>query len=133
MHYGVATHAVYTCDEDTLLAGKELTQKHDSYLTIHISETRKEVADCFKQAGMYHVEYLDSIDYFIPNKTICAHGSWVKKSEMRTMASRKAILAHCPSSNMKLACGGTASLPAYREAGVEVRLGTTALLLVVQA
>ena len=124
VHYGVATHAVYTCDEDTLLAGKELAEKHNSYLSIHISETRKEVADCFKQTGMYPVEYLDSIDYFIPNKTICAHGSWVKKSEMRTMASRKAILAHCPSSNMKLACGGTASLPAYREAGVEVRLGT---------
>ena len=73
---------------------------------------------------MYPVEYLDSIDFFIPKRTICAHGSWVKKSEMRTMAQRKAILAHCPSSNMKLACGGTASLPAYRDAGVEVRLGT---------
>ena len=81
VHYGVATHAVYTCDEDTLLAGKELAEKHNSYLTIHISETRKEVADCFKQTGMYPVEYLDSIDYFIPNKTICAHGSWVKKSD----------------------------------------------------
>ena len=73
---------------------------------------------------MYPIEYLDSLDYFIPERTICAHGSWVKKSEMRTMAARKAILAHCPSSNMKLACGGTASLPAYKEAGVEVRLGT---------
>ena len=59
---------------------------------------------------MYPVEYLDSIDFFVPERTICAHGSWVKKSEMRTMAERKAILAHCPSSNMKLACGGTASL-----------------------
>ena len=44
--------------------------------------------------------------------------------EMRTMAVREAILAHCPSSNMKLVCGGTASLPAYGDAGVEVRLGT---------
>ena len=73
---------------------------------------------------MYPVEYLDSIDYFIPNKTICAHGSWVKKSEMRTMAARAATLVHCPSSNMKLACGGTASIPAYRDAGVKIRLGT---------
>ncbi|MBA88947.1 MAG: hypothetical protein CMB16_06760 [Euryarchaeota archaeon] len=40
------------------------------------------------------------------------------------MARRNLVLAHCPSSNMKLACGGTASLPAYKEAGVEVRLGT---------
>ena len=122
--YGVATHAVYTNDEDTLLSGKELAERYDAHLSIHVSETRKEVADCFSNLGMYPVEYLDSLDYFIPERTICAHGSWVTKSEMRTMAARKAILAHCPSSNMKLACGGTASLPAYKEAGVEVRLGT---------
>ncbi|MGB2452840.1 MAG: amidohydrolase family protein, partial [Candidatus Poseidoniaceae archaeon] len=119
VHYGVATHAIYTCDEDTLLGGKELAEKYNAHLSIHVSETRKEVANCFKKSGMYPVEYLDSIDFFIPERTICAHGSWVKKSEMRTMAERRAILAHCPSSNMKLACGGTASLPAYRDAGVE--------------
>ena len=124
VQYGVATHAIYTCDEETLLRGKELAQKHDAFLSIHVSETRKEVADCHKKSGMYPVEYLDSIDYFIPEKTILAHGSWVKKSEMRTMARRNLVLAHCPSSNMKLACGGTASFPAYKEAGVEVRLGT---------
>ena len=124
VQYGVATHAVYTCDEETLLSGKELAQKHEAYLHVHISETRKEVAGCYEKTGMYPVEYLDSIDYFIPNKTICAHGSWVKKSEMRTMAAKEATLVHCPSSNMKLACGGTASIPAYREAGVNIRLGT---------
>ena len=124
VQYGVATHAVYTCDEETLLSGKDLAQKHDAYLHVHISETRKEVAGCYEKTGMYPVEYLDSIDYFIPNKTICAHGSWVKKSEMRTMAAKEATLVHCPSSNMKLACGGTASIPAYREAGVNIRLGT---------
>ncbi|MDP6869497.1 MAG: amidohydrolase family protein [Candidatus Poseidoniaceae archaeon] len=124
VQYGVATHAVYTCGEDTLLSGKELAEKHDAMLHIHISETRKEVAECHDKTGMYPVEYLDSIDYFIPNKTNCAHGSWVKKSEMRTLAKHKAAVVHCPSSNMKLACGGTLSLPAYKEAGVNVRLGT---------
>jgi len=124
VQYGVATHAVYTCDKETLLGGKELAERHDAHLHVHISETRKEVAGCHEKTGMYPVEYLDSLDYFIPDKTICAHGSWVKKSEMRTMASRGATLVHCPSSNMKLACGGTASIPAYRDAGVNIRLGT---------
>ena len=49
VQYGVATHAIYTCDEDTLLGGKELAKKHNAHLSIHISETRKEVADCFKK------------------------------------------------------------------------------------
>ena len=35
-----------------------------------------------------------------------------------------ATAVHCPSSNMKLACGGTLSLPAYLDAGVDVRIGT---------
>ena len=40
------------------------------------------------------------------------------------LKKHEATAVHCPSSNMKLACGGTLSLPAYREAGVDVRLGT---------
>ena len=124
VQYGVATHAIYTCDQEVLLSGRDLAKKYDTTLHIHVSETRKEVADSFSATGLYPVEYLDSIGYFIPKKTVCAHGSWVKKSEMRLMAANQAMLVHCPSSNMKLACGGTASLPAYLEAGVEVRLGT---------
>ena len=96
VHYGVATHAIYTCDENILLGGKELAEKHNAHLSIHISETRKEVADCFKKSGMYPVEYLDSIDFFIPERTICAHGSWVKKSEMRTMAERRGNTSTLP-------------------------------------
>ena len=37
VHYGVATHAIYTCDEDTLLAGKELAERHNAHMAIHIS------------------------------------------------------------------------------------------------
>ena len=40
------------------------------------------------------------------------------------LKKHEATAVHCPSSNMKLACGGTLSLPAYAEAGVDVRLGT---------
>ena len=41
VHYGVATHAIYTCDENTLLGGKELAEKYNAHLSIHVSETRK--------------------------------------------------------------------------------------------
>ena len=95
---GLQPMAIYTCDEDTLLGGKELAEKHDSLLHIHVSETRKEVAECHERTGMYPVEYLDSIDYFLPEQTICAHGSWVKKSEMRLMAKTRhnSLTVHLP-------------------------------------
>ena len=123
VQYAIATHSVYLCSEETLLRASELAEKRDARLHIHVSETRKEVAECHEKNGLYPVEYLDSIDFFKPG-TICAHASWVKKNEIRMLARHKATAVHCPSSNMKLACGGTLSLPAFNEAGVDVRIGT---------
>lgn len=123
VQYAIATHSVYLCSEDTLRRASELAEKRKGRLHIHVSETRKEIADCHAKTGLYPVEYLDSIDFFQPG-TVCAHASWVKKNEIRIMKRHEATAVHCPSSNMKLACGGTLSLPAYRDAGVDVRLGT---------
>ena len=123
IQYAIATHSVYLCSEETLVRAADLAERRQGRLHIHVSETRKEVADCFEKTGKYPVEYLDSIDFFKPG-TICAHASWVKKNEIRILKSHEATAVHCPSSNMKLACGGTLSLPAYQEVGVDVRLGT---------
>ncbi len=123
VQYAIATHSVYLCSEETLQQASELAEKREGRLHIHVSETRKEIADCHAKTGLYPVEYLDSIDFFQPG-TICAHASWVKKNEIRMLKKHEATAVHCPSSNMKLACGGTLSLPAYMEAGVDVRLGT---------
>jgi len=123
IQYAIATHSVYLCSEDTLLRAAELAERRAGRLHIHVSETRKEVAECFEKTGKYPVEYLDSIDFFKPG-TICAHASWVKKNEIRMLENHGVTAVHCPSSNMKLACGGTLSLPAYVDAGVDVRIGT---------
>ena len=123
IQYAIATHSVYLCSEETLARAADLAERRRGRLHIHVSETRKEVADCFEKTGKYPVEYLDSIGFFKPG-TICAHASWVKKNEIRILKSHEATAVHCPSSNMKLACGGTLSLPAYQEVGVDVRLGT---------
>jgi 5-methylthioadenosine/S-adenosylhomocysteine deaminase len=123
IEYGIGTHSVYTCSEETLLKASELSQKSGCTLSIHTSETRGEVAECHEKHGMYPIEYLDSIDYFTEG-TVCAHCGWVTKKEMRILAGHGAHAVHCPTSNQKLACGGTMSYPAMMEAGVDVRLGT---------
>ena len=123
IQYAIATHSVYLCSEETLIQAAQLAEKRNGRLHIHVSETRKEIADCYDKTGKYPVEYLDSIDFFKPG-TICAHASWVKKNEIRLLKKHDVTAVHCPSSNMKLACGGTLSLPAYTEEGVDVRIGT---------
>ena len=123
IQYAIATHSVYLCSEETLRRASELAEKRNARLHIHVSETRKEIADCHEKTGLYPVEYLDSLDFFKPG-TVCAHASWVKKNEIRMLAEHEVTAVHCPSSNMKIACGGTMSLPAYNDAGVDVRIGT---------
>ena len=123
VQYAIATHSVYLCSQETLQRASELAERRKGRLHIHVSETRKEVADCKEKNGMYPVEYLNSIDFIQPG-TIFAHASWVKKNEIRMMAEQNVTAVHCPSSNMKLACGGTLSFPPYRDAGVDVRIGT---------
>ena len=123
IQYAIATHSVYGCSEETLIQAAQLAEKRNGRLHIHVSETRKEIADCYDKTGKYPVEYLDSIDFFKPG-TICAHASWVKKNEIRLLKKHDVTAVHCPSSNMKLACGGTLSLPAYTAEGVDVRIGT---------
>ncbi len=127
VEYGIGTHSVYACSEETLVKASEMAAELGSLLQIHTSETRQEVADCHAEHGMYPIEYLDSLGYFQSSEnggTVCAHCGWVTKKEMRILAGHGAHAVHCPTSNQKLACGGTMSYPAMIEAGVDVRLGT---------
>ena len=122
--YGIGAHSVYVCSEETLRKASEVSKKTNCKLSIHTSETRKEVADCHAATGMYPIEYLDSLDFFSDGNTVCAHCGWVTKKEMRILAGHDVHAVHCPTSNQKLACGGTLSYPAMIDAGVDVRLGT---------
>tara|TARA_B100000925_G_scaffold287653_1_gene267283 strand:- start:5487 stop:6749 length:1263 start_codon:yes stop_codon:yes gene_type:complete len=123
VQYAIAAHSVYLCSDETLLKAKEVAERHGARIHIHVSETRKEIADCHERTGRYPVEHLDHLGV-LNEGTVLAHASWVKKREIRMMAEAGATAVHCPSSNMKLACGGTLSMPPYLEAGVDVRLGT---------
>ena len=123
IQYAIAAHSVYLCSDETLLKAKDVAERHGARIHIHVSETRKEIADCHERTGRYPVEHLDHLGV-LNEGTVLAHASWVKKREIRMMAEAGATAVHCPSSNMKLACGGTLSMPPYLEAGVDVRLGT---------
>ena len=123
VQYAIAAHSVYLCSDETLLKAKDVAERHGARIHIHVSETRKEIADCHERTGRYPVEHLDHLGV-LNEGTVLAHASWVKKREIRMMAEAGATAVHCPSSNMKLACGGTLSMPPYLEVGVDVRLGT---------
>ena len=118
----VAPHAPYTCTPEILQACAALAAESDVPLHIHIAETPFEVEDSIKQYGMREVPWLGKYDVFNA-KVIAAHCVHVDQTEMRVLARFGAGVAHCPTSNLKLA-SGVASVTKMLELGLNVGIGT---------
>ena len=116
-------HAPYSCSKELLLKSKELAEKYDVLLQIHVSETRKEVFDSLKKFGKRPVEYLDSIG-FLGRRVIAAHCVWITNREVRMLGEKGARVSHNPVSNMKLASGGVMPVPQMLESNICVTFGT---------
>ena len=121
--FAVGPHAPYTCSEETLLWSRELAEKEDALVNIHIAETRREQADFEREKKMRVGLFLDKIG-FLCDRVLAAHSVWLTKSEVSLFGRKGVRVAHCPVSNMKLASGGAAPLPEMWAAGVPVGLGT---------
>ena len=118
----VAPHAMYTLDRESLRASRALADKYNAPVLIHLAETADEQTTSQKNHKMSPTRYLESIGFWGP-RTLAAHAVWLDDADIRILAERKVGVSHNPESNMKLA-SGTAKVPALREAGVEVGLGT---------
>jgi 5-methylthioadenosine/S-adenosylhomocysteine deaminase len=118
----VAPHSMYTLDQATLLASRDLAVKHSVPLLIHLAETQDEVKIAADRYRTRPATFLDRIDFWAP-VTLGAHGVWVTPEEVAMLAARGVAISHNPESNMKLA-SGTAPVPAYLEAGLKLGLGT---------
>ena len=118
----VAPHSPYTCSREVLDACRELAEKHDVPLLIHLAETRDEVRQVEEGTGFRPVTYLNEIGFLV-DRLIAAHVVWVSDPEIRLLKEHGVGVIHNPESNMKLA-SGTAPVPLLLEAGVDVGLGT---------
>ncbi len=119
----VAPQGVYVCSEETYLGARELAERLDLPLHSHLSETRSEVHNHQKAAGLRPVEWLAKIG-FLNKRLSAAHCVWLTMKEVDLLAAAGVTAVHCPTSNMKLASGGVAPVPEMCERGVNVALGT---------
>lgn len=119
----VGVQGVYAASEETHAKAKEIATRHGVGLHTHLSETRGEVETHRKKTGLRPVEWLEKIG-FLDAKLTAAHVVWVTMNEVRALARHGVSVAHCPTSNMKLASGGVSPLPEMIHEGVVVGLGT---------
>ncbi len=122
IHPSVCAHSPYTCSETTLQRAKQLADKFNTLLQIHLSETRQETEELLAKTGMRPAEYLHSIGLLDQN-VIAAHCVWLDAHETKLLANTHTSIAHCPKSNLKLA-SGIANTESLLKAGVTVSLGT---------
>ncbi len=119
----VAPQGVYVCDRETWLGARELAERTTRLCHFHLSETRREVHEHEARTGRRPIVWLEQIGFFGPGM-VAAHTVWLTGEEIGILARRQVGIAHCPSSNLKLASGGVAPVVELREAGATVGLGT---------
>ena len=117
----VAPHALYTNSDETLKASRALADKYNAPLVIHLSETKKENDDAMAQRHMSPTRILDSLGV-LTGRTVAAHCVWVDDGDLAILKARGTGVAHCPSSNMKLA-SGVAPVVKMLAMGIHVGLG----------
>ena len=118
----VAPHSVYTVSDEWLKASRALASKYEVPLLIHVSETKTENEELLAKRHMTPVQLLDSLGV-LDGRTLGAHGVWLSDEDIAILKRHDTGLAHCPTSNTKLA-SGIARVVDILHAGINMGLGT---------
>ncbi|MBE6498492.1 MAG: N-ethylammeline chlorohydrolase [Methanobrevibacter sp.] len=97
-------HSPYTASEELLIKVRELADKYNMGIHIHVSETQKEIDDVSQEKGLRPFEYLDKIGFLGPD-VVAAHCVWLSDEEIEIIKKNGVKVSHNPCSNMKLASG----------------------------
>jgi cytosine/adenosine deaminase-related metal-dependent hydrolase len=98
-----------------------LAREYGVHLHTHLAETEDEEQFCLQRFGHRPVGYMQEVGW-VGEDVWFAHAVWVNDEEIKVFAEHHCGVAHCPTSNMRLA-SGIAPVKQYRAAGVKVGLG----------
>ncbi|RMX64969.1 hypothetical protein KXD40_005340 [Peronospora effusa] len=129
----MAPHAPYTVSDKNLQRANALAKQHKARVHIHLHETASECCDSEnlnRQSMSCHqsdqkLRPLANLKRMglLSEHLICAHMTQLTPAEMDDVAMAGAHVAHCPSSNLKLA-SGIAPVTEMIKRGVNVGIGT---------
>ena len=120
LRYAMAPRFALSCSEPLLKATVEQARARGLLLHTHASENRDERAAVRAITGRSNVEYLNDLGLTGPD-TVLAHCVWLTPDEQTVLADSRTSVAHCPSSNLKLA-SGFARVPELLARGINVGL-----------
>ncbi|HZM34286.1 MAG TPA: TRZ/ATZ family hydrolase [Burkholderiales bacterium] len=118
----LAPHAPYTVSDGTFRRIATLAAELDLPVHVHLHETAEEVERSVAEHGARPVERLRRLGLVGPG-LIAVHAVHLEPAEIDLLARHGASVAHCPSSNLKLA-SGFAKIDSMLKGGVNVAIGT---------
>ncbi len=122
LSFCMAPHAPYTVSDKSFAKVVTIAEELDLPIHTHLHETRQEIEESLERYKARPLERMRALGVLGP-RLIAAHAVHVTDAEIETLARHGASVAHCPSSNLKLA-SGFAPAAAMLARGVNVGLGS---------
>ncbi|MGE5027979.1 MAG: TRZ/ATZ family hydrolase [Betaproteobacteria bacterium] len=122
LSFTLAPHAPYTVSDRTFTKVLTYAGQLDLPVHIHLHETHDEIEASIKQFGVRPIERVHRLGLLGPN-LIAVHMVQLNAQEIRLLAEHGCHVAHCPSSNLKLA-SGIGPVVEKLEHDVNIGLGT---------
>jgi 5-methylthioadenosine/S-adenosylhomocysteine deaminase len=120
--FSFAPHAPYTVSDATFTQINTLSEQLNISIHTHLHETLAEVSQGEAAHGMRPLARLANLG-LLNSSTTLAHCVHLDDIEMQLLAEYGCHIAHCPSSNLKLA-SGFAPITACAKYGINIGLGT---------
>lgn len=122
IHFTLAPHAPYTVSNRTFEQIGALADELELPIHIHIHETANEVTNSLREYGQRPIARLESLDILGPG-FIGVHAVHLSDDDIERLAIHGCSIAHCPTSNMKLA-SGAAPIGKLIAQGLTIGLGS---------
>ena len=117
----VAPCSPFSVTTDIMKESAELARAMGATMHTHLAETKDEEEFCISTYGRRPVELMEDLDW-MGDDVWFAQSVFINDAEIGRMATAQTGVAHCPSSNMRLA-SGIAPVRKYLSAGVPTGLG----------
>jgi len=122
LSFCMAPHAPYTVSDKSFEQILMLSEQLQIPINTHLHETQDEIRESMGKFGVRPLARLEKIGLLGPN-FIAVHAVHLEPAEIELLARLGCSVAHCPSSNLKLA-SGIAPVGKMLSSGVNVGLGT---------
>jgi 5-methylthioadenosine/S-adenosylhomocysteine deaminase len=113
---------LFYCSPAAFAKAREYAKEYGVRIHTHSSEQQEEVSAVVREFGKRPIALFDEHG-ILGEKTAIAHCVWLNDDEIKRLADTGTSVAHCPTSNAKLA-GGIAPIAKFHQAGITVGLGT---------